>query len=295
MLGADARLGKGADCSQSLAIMLRRRWLPLLFALLALLSSSCLGTCSDDASGKTLRLATTTSVNDSGLLAVLLPAFRDETGYAVEVAAVGSGKALKRLAAGEADVAITHAPGAEKQAHAAAEVSRRTSVMRSDFVIVGPADMIDRVAGAGDVQEALRRIAASGQTFVSRGDGSGTHLREQALWKAAGIATDSAFIVAAEAGMGATLERASDDDAFALADRGTFVSQRSDLDLAIVFQNDPALRNVYSVIEPHESASSANADGARAFVAFLRSKKARALIGGFGVEAHGEALFTPEP
>ena len=251
--------------------------------------SSCFG----GKSSKTLRLATTTSVQDSGLLSELMPAFEKRTGYRVEVKAVGSGKSLAMLRTGEADVAITHAPEEEQRAVAAGEVGRRVVFMHNEFVIVGPKADIDLVAGAGDFRDVLKKIAGSGRKFVSRGDGSGTHLREQALWKAAGVAADTDFIVRAQAGMADTLRRASKERAFALSDRSTFIISREDLDLAIVFQGDDELRNNYAVIEPAEN-TSGQRDGARALAEFVRSAEGRALIGRFGVEKAKEPLFTPE-
>jgi tungstate transport system substrate-binding protein len=277
--------------------MTRRLFNALWFAslILALSTTSCFGSCSSDKKGEPVRLATTTSVQDSGLLAQLLPAFEKKTGHSVEIAAVGSGKALAMLAAGEADVAITHAPAAEQQAITAGDAARRTPVMHNAFVIVGPREQLGVVAGAGDFRAVLEKIASSGEKFVSRADGSGTHLREQGLWKAAGIASDAGFIVAAKAGMGDTLRLASSWDAFTMTDRATFISLRDDLDLAIVFQGDDELQNVYSVVEPSTKSSGTNKDGAAAFAAFLRSAEGRALIGGFGVHKHHEPLFTPEP
>lgn len=260
-------------------------------ALLAALAAGC-GGCGS-ASGKRLRLATTTSVVDSGLLKVLLPAFEKKSGYAVEVASVGSGKALAALGDGSADVAVTHAPDLEKDAVQSGKALRRTPFMHNAFVIVGPKSEVASVAGAGDFRAVLEAIAASGKKFVSRGDESGTHTREKALWKAAGLDADAGFIVRTKAGMAETLKRASDEGAFALSDKGTFLAQRKDLDLVIVFQGDEELKNVYSVIEPAAGAGG-DAEGARALAEFVRSAEGRAVIGAFGVEALGEPLFTPE-
>jgi len=260
---------------------------------LALAGLSC--SKPEPSGGRKLHLATTTSLKDSGLLEELLPAFEKKTGYHVEASAVGSGKALAMLREGAADVAITHAPAEEQAAVASGEVGQRTPFMHNEFVLVGPADQASVVAGAGDALGAMRSIAASGRKFISRGDGSGTHQRELALWKAAGIAPDSAFIVRASAGMGATLERASEADAFTLSDRSTFLAKHGDLKLAIVFQGDEALKNTYSIITPRPSESArVNAEGARALADYLRSPEGRARIGAFGVKALGEPLFTPE-
>jgi tungstate transport system substrate-binding protein len=259
----------------------------LLFALAGL---SC---GKEPAGGRALRLATTTSLKDAGLLDALLPAFEAKSGYRVEVSALGSGKAPGALRDGAADVAITHAPDDEQEALAAGAIGRRTAFMHNELVIVGPADQVGVVAGAGDAREAMRRIASSGRKFVSRADDSGTQKSELSLWKAAGIAASGAFIVQANAGMGETLSRASDEGAFTLSDRATFLAKQKGLKLAIVFQGDPALRNTYAVIEPKAGAA-VNAEGARAFADFLLSPEGRGIVGAFGVKERGEPLFTPE-
>jgi tungstate transport system substrate-binding protein len=272
-------------------VMLRFVWTFWLLVLLALTSLSC--GKPEPSGGRALRVAITTSLKDSGLLEELLPAFERKTGYHVEVSSVGSGKALQRLREGADDVAITHAPAEEQAAAAAVAIGVRTPFMHNEFVVVGPKDQVGVVAGAGDIREALRRIAGSARKFISRGDGSGTHQRELALWQAASIAADSAFIVRANAGMGATLERASDEAAFTLTDRSTFLAKQKDLKLAIVFQGDEALRNTYVVVEPKAGAST-NAQGAHALAEFVVSPEGRFVIGAFGVKTLGEPLFTPE-
>jgi tungstate transport system substrate-binding protein len=237
----------------------------------------------------TLRLATTTSVVDSGLLRVLAPAFEKQSGYRLDVQSIGSGKAIESLRDGKADVAISHAPDDEARALAAGEIGARTVFMQDEFILLGPKAKAGVVAGAASAVEALRRIAASGSEFLSRGDRSGTHQLELSLWQAAGVGPNSGFIVQANASMSATLERASKEAAFTISDRPTYLPRRKNLDLVIVFQGDPVLRNHYSVLQPTQSS-----DGARALAAFVRSDAGRALIGSFGVEHLGEALFTPE-
>ncbi|AKT40774.1 substrate-binding domain-containing protein [Chondromyces crocatus] len=249
-----------------------------------------LSACSRSKEGKVLRLSNTTSLQDSGLLAVLLPAFEAQSGHRVEVTAVGSGKALEATQLGQADMAVTHAPSAEVAALAAGRIGRRTPFMHNEFVIVGPAGLVAVTAGAGDVREAMRRIAGSGRKYVSRGDGSGTHQREEVVFESAGIPTAASFVVVSRAGMAETLVRASKEGAFALSDKATFLAQRRHLDLVIVFQGDSELRNTYSVLEPP---GDAEGEGAQAFVRFLRSVEGRALIGQFGVKEYGEPLFTP--
>jgi tungstate transport system substrate-binding protein len=243
--------------------------------------------------GAALRLATTTSVVDSGLLEAVRPELERRLGLRIEVEAVGSGQALARLAEGAADVALTHSPSAERALVSSGKAVRRTPVMRSDFVLVGPGDAAAVVAGSGSIGEALRRVAGSGRRLVSRGDDSGTHRRELELLERAGISPGSRFIVRADAGMAATLRRAADEKAFTLTDRATFIALRGKLDLAILFQGGEALENTYSIVEPRAGAGRVHAAGARALADLLRAPEARALVGRFGVERFGEPLFTP--
>lgn len=272
--------------------LLRSLWMLCLFSLLAVVGLSC--GKPEPAGGRAVRMATTTSVKDSGLLDELLPAFEKKTGYRVEVSAVGSGKALQRLREGAADVALTHAPAEEQAAVASGEVGRRTPFMHNEFVLVGPQDQVTVVAGARDIREALRQIASSTRKFISRGDSSGTHQRELVLFQAAGISAESSFIERANAGMGPTLERASEEGAFTLADRATFITKQKSLKLAIVYQGDEALRNTYATVEPKPSAGAGvNLQAARALAEYVVSSEGRALIGAFGVKALGEPLFTP--
>ena len=248
--------------------------------------------CGGGERGKPLRLATTTSVQDSGLLDRLLPAFTAAHGRPVEVQAVGSGRAIALLRGGQADVAITHSPSDEVQAVASGLIGARTPVMRNAFVLVGPVEYTGVIAGAADITGALQAVAASGHRFASRADDSGTHQRERQLWAAAGVPTDSPFILPARAGMAATLGLAAREHAFALSDRATFLAHRGELGLAVVFQGGAALDNPYSVLEPAPDAD-ADAPGARTFLKFLRAAPTRAQIGSHGVAALGEPLFTP--
>ncbi len=251
------------------------------------------GACS--AQGE-LILATTTSTQDTGLLDVLVPMFEKEYGYHVKTIAVGSGQALRMGEEGEADVILAHSPEAEEEFMAAGHGSERRPVMHNDFVIVGPPQDPAGVGAAGSAKDAMSRIAASGSRFVSRGDESGTHTLELSLWRAAGIEpAGQPWYAETGQGMGATLNVANDMRAYTLSDRGTYLAQRGNLDLEVVFHGDAALRNTYHVIVVNpEKHPSVNARAARDFADFITSARAQEVIGSFGVERFGEPLFVPD-
>ncbi|MEX1130037.1 MAG: substrate-binding domain-containing protein [Vicinamibacterales bacterium] len=192
-----------------------------------------------------LILATTSSVANSGLLDVVLAAYRGGT---VRPVLVGSGRALDMLAAGSADVVISHAPARETAALAAHPSWTYRKILYNDFLIVGPPEDPSGVAGAGDAVEAMTRIAQSAARFLSRGDESGTHEREQDLWAAAGVEPEPARLVVAGAGMGQTLRVAGSTGAYTLTDRGTYEALRESIRLRVLFEGDPRLLNTYAVI-----------------------------------------------
>src|SRR3989454_2394210 len=169
-------------------------------------------------------LSTTTSTQDSGLLDVLVPMFERQTGYSVKTIAVGTGQALALAARGEADVVLAHAPGLEKKYVADGKMLNRRLVMYNDFVIIGPADDPAKVKGTKKATDAMRAIAATGSRFVSRGDSSGTHALERALWKLAGLEPQAGWYIESGQGMGATLGIADDRKAYTLTDRGTYLA-----------------------------------------------------------------------
>jgi tungstate transport system substrate-binding protein len=241
-------------------------------------------------------LATTTSTQDSGLLDVLLPRFEASTGYRVKPIAVGTGEALKLGERGDADVVLVHAPEAEREFVASGAGVDRRIVMHNDFIFVGPPADPARVRGAPGFGAALRRLAASSAPFVSRGDDSGTHKKELALWKEAKVPKPSgARYIETGSGMGATLKVASEKRGYTLTDRGSYLSHRANLDLDIVVERDPLLLNPYHVIRVNPRRSPrVNAKGALAFAAFLVSPEAQRLIGEFGRDRYGEPLFIPD-
>jgi tungstate transport system substrate-binding protein len=239
-------------------------------------------------------LSTTTSTQDSGLLDVLVPLFERQTGYSVKTIAVGTGQALALAARGEADLVLAHAPAVEKKYVADGKMLDRRLVMYNDFVIIGPADDPAKVKGMKKAADAMKAIAATGSRFVSRGDNSGTHLLEKALWKLAGVEPQGAWYIEAGQGMGATLGIADDRKAYTLTDRGTFLAFQKRVRLPIVLEGDKPLLNIYSVMQVNPAnGPKVNAAGGAAFADFMVSAEAQKVIKTFGVDKYGQALFEP--
>jgi tungstate transport system substrate-binding protein len=243
-------------------------------------------------SAQPLRLATTTSTENSGLLGYLLPAFEKHSGMPVHVIAVGTGKALRIARAGDVDVVMVHARPAEQRFVAEGHGVHRREFMYNDFVVVGPGDDPAGIASTDSVAKALHRIAASGSRFVSRGDDSGTHKKELALWEMAGVKPATDWYVESGLGMGKVLQMASELDAYTLTDRGTWLAYRGHLELALLLQGDPPLFNPYGVIavnpqrHPH-----VNYAGATALIDWLASTQGQEMIARYSVD--GQVLFHP--
>jgi len=257
--------------------------------LLLMLAVACGG------AGDELILATTTSTQDSGLLDVLVPLFEERTGYAVKTIAVGSGAALRLGEEGEADVILAHSPDAEEEFMAAGHGANRRLVMHNDFVIVGPAGDPAGIRGLDDAAEAFRRIAAAGAAFLSRGDESGTHTKELKIWGSAGVEPSGRWYQETGAGMGPTLLVADEKGGYTLSDRGTYLAQRDNLALEVLVEGDPALFNVYHVMQVNPAKSRRiNADAAAAFVAFITSDDVQKVIRDFGADKYRRPLFVPD-
>ncbi|MDH3590908.1 MAG: substrate-binding domain-containing protein, partial [Planctomycetota bacterium] len=215
---------------------------------LFLVAAACGG--SGDKVPSRVRLATTTSTHNSGLLDELLPPFERRANVEVQIIAVGTGQALKLGERGDADVVLVHAREREDAFVAARHGVDRRDIMWNEFVIAGPADDPAGVKGTTDAATALRRIQEFGASFVSRGDDSGTHIRERAIWKAAGLAPprdDPAYLEAGQ-GMGSCLVIADEKRAYVLTDRGTFLAFKGKLDLVVLVQRDARLRNPYGAM-----------------------------------------------
>ena len=240
-----------------------------------------------------VRMATTTSTDNSGLLDFLLPRFEEAAGIHVDVIPVGTGKALKLAERGDVDVVLVHAPDAEQAFVDAGWGVNRRSVMVNDFLIVGPPDDPAEVKKAASLANALERIKASGGTrFVSRGDDSGTHQKELSLWSLAGGPPSKGSYLDAGQGMEATLRIAHEKRAYTLTDRGTYLAVRKTLDLAPLCQGDSRLENPYSIIAVNPARHGhARYVEAMTLIGWITSPEGQSLIGAFRKE--GEMLFHP--
>jgi len=241
-----------------------------------------------------LVLATTTSTYDSGLLDAILPDFEQKTGIKVDVVAVGTGQALKLGEAREADVLLVHAKRREEQFVAAGDAPFRKDVMYNDFVILGPAADPAGIRGMTSAADAFKKIAERQATFVSRGDNSGTHMKEMAIWQAAGAEPSGDWYQSAGQGMGAVLTMADEQQANTLSDRSTYLSRRDGLDLDILVKDDPMLFNQYGVLPVSQDAAHQDKfAAAMAFVDWISSPETQKLIAEFGKEQYGQQLFYP--
>lgn len=242
-----------------------------------------------------IRLATTTSTDNSGLLGALLPVFEKKYGAPVRVIAVGTGQALKLGERGDVDVVLVHAREDEDRFVSAGFGVNRRDVMYNDFILVGPAEDPAGIRGMTRVGEALKKIHDKGATFVSRGDESGTHIMERRLWKEEHIVPgvpDAKRYLAAGQGMGAVLTMSGALGAYTLTDRGTFVAYKSRIGLDILVAGDPRLANPYGVIAVNPKRHpDINFDGAMALVEWMTSAEGLKLIASFKV--NGEQLFFP--
>ncbi|WP_371153352.1 substrate-binding domain-containing protein [Jannaschia sp. 2305UL9-9] len=253
----------------------------LMLALFLCICATCLR-------AEPLRLAVTSSFENSGLAARLLPAARDDIGVDVQLLVVGTGQALRLGAAGDVDAVLVHARAAEEAWLAQGHGTTRTEIMTNDFVLIGPDTDPAGVRGSPDIGTALSRIAAAEAPFVSRGDDSGTHLRERSLWPAA---PEGPWYRETGSGMGATLTVAAGMGAYTLTDRGSWLNFAAKTGLAILHEGDDALLNTYAYLPVNPGAHPhVNAVGAEAFGAWLTGPVARDLIDGYRID--GQPLFT---
>jgi tungstate transport system substrate-binding protein len=243
-----------------------------------------------------LILATTTSTQDSGLLDYLLPTFESQYNVEVDVIAVGTGQTLKLGEDGNADVLLVHARAQEDAFMQAGHGARREDVMYNDFIILGPAGDPAGIRGLTTAAEAFQKIAQAQAPFISRGDESGTHTKEKAIWKAAGIEPAGGWYQSAGQGMGAVLTMSNEQQAYTVSDRATYLARTLEgTELEILVEGDPLLFNPYGVIavNPNKGAH-IQADLANSFVDWIISMPTQETIGQFGVAEFGAPLFTPD-
>lgn len=245
------------------------------------------------ASGPTLRLATTTSTYETGLLDHILPAFEKRHGATVHVISVGTGKAMEIARSGDVDLILVHARQAEDRFVAEGYGVNRRDVMYNDFVILGPDADSAGIGGTTDAVAALTRIMEAAQSFASRGDESGTHKKERSLWVSVGLEPQGSWYLEAGQGMSATLRMADEKNAYVLVDRATYLYQRESLRLRPMVEGDPRLLNPYGIIavspyrHPH-----VQYELAMSLIAWMTSPECQGRIGAY--RQHGEQLFHPD-
>ena len=265
------------------------------FVIAILLVSGGLAVTIDTSQGPFVILATTTSTRDSGLLDYLLPSFSQDTGTGIRYVAVGTGLALDMGRRGDADVVLVHAPPSEAVFMDEGHGLCRSPVMRNQFIVVGPPSDPAGVRNLENATVAFARIRAQQALFVSRGDNSGTHQMEKAIWSWVGYTPDplrDPWYREAGQGMGATLKLVSELGAYTLTDDGTFLVLRAGLELDVHITNDPPLQNFYSVIPVNsERHPAVMKDGALAFARWIVSARGQALIGNYTIA--GEQPFHP--
>lgn len=240
-----------------------------------------------------LRLATTTSTENSGLLAVLNPAFEKKYNTKIDVIAVGTGKAIRLAENGDVDVILVHAPAAEKKFVDAGFGIDRQAVMHNDFVVLGPKTDPADVKASSSLNEGMNKIATTESVFISRGDDSGTNKKEKLIWNTVGIKPAGEWYLAVGQGMGAVLKIANDKLAYTLTDRGTWLAYQDKSDLMIVSEGDKTLFNPYHVIAVNpERHAHVKYKLATDYMNFITSEEGQEIIGNF--KANGELLFQPD-
>jgi tungstate transport system substrate-binding protein len=239
-----------------------------------------------------IRLATTTSTDNSGLLTYLLPKFKKDTGYEVHVIAVGTGKALRLGRDGDVDVVLVHAPGAEQDFVNHHYGIKRYPVMYNDFVIIGnPADPAG-IKSSASIIDTFSKIKSSKSLFVSRGDDSGTHKKEKKIWQSAALDATGSWYREAGQGMGKVIQIANELGAYTLTDRGTWLSYKGKVNMDILYEGDAQLFNPYGIIAVNDKRySDINIKGANALIEWITSKRGQQLIGDY--KKFDQVLFVP--
>lgn len=262
----------------------------IIMALLVALFTSC---NKQVAVQKPLTLATTTSLNDSGLLDYLKPEFEKDTNIELKIIAQGTGAAIKTGESGDADVLFVHDKKSEEKFVSDGFGVKRIELMYNYFVIVGPTADPAKLKGTENAVDAFKLIASSGSKFVSRGDDSGTNKKELTIWKNAELVPAGDWYISAGKGMGDVLQMASEMGAYTLSDKSTFLSMKDKLNLDILLESAQDMKNTYTIMAVNnEKLTNVNAEGAQAFIKWMTSKKALKMMSDFGKDKYGEALFT---
>ena len=263
----------------------------LAIGLFCLISMLCQNSPAVD-NAKLIRLTTTTSALNSGLLEKLKPAFEADTGYTVNIEAFGTGRALRRARDGNADVIIVHSPAAELKFMHAGYGLARLPLMKNDFILAGPENDPAGVATTSNIISAFKAIAEKQAGFISRGDDSGTHNKELEIWHKSNIVPYGKWYIEYGHGMGKTLSFADEMNAYLLADRGTWLAMREQLRLVQLFESDGMLDNPYHIISINpDKHPSVNKQAAQRFIEWMTSKHGQDIIKNFTID--GEQLFTP--
>ncbi len=240
-----------------------------------------------------LKMATTTSTDNSGLLAVLNPPFEKKYGVKLDIISVGTGKAIRLGKNGDVDLILVHAPAAEKKFVDEGFGIERESVMHNDFVIVGSVEDPAGLKSTKNIIQAMIRLAEEKHIFISRGDDSGTHKKEKELWAMVGNEPSGAWYLSVGQGMGIVLRIADDKEAYTLTDRGTYLAYKDKMKLKVLFEKDEALFNPYHIIMVNpEKHPHTKIELARKYAEFIRSKEGQDLIRNFKINA--EVLFHPD-
>jgi len=286
--------GWGAEVKEAKHGIRNTQYAIRVFAFVLSLAANLLLGCTPQP--QTLILATTTSTQDSGLLDYILPDFEARYGVDVQVIAVGTGQAIELGKNGDADVLLVHSRAKEDEFMAAGDGVRREDVMYNDFIIVGPAADPAGIRGMSSAQEAFATIAEVQATFISRGDDSGTHVKEKNIWQKAGIEPSGDWYVSAGQGMGEVLTMADEERAYTLSDRATYLARTPEgIELVILVEGDPVLFNPYGVIAVNPAKNSRiNAELCNQFIDWLISVPTQEKIGQFGVKEFGQPLFMPD-
>lgn len=268
----------------------------LLAILLCVAMLACFAACGGNEAkpeNPIIRMSTTTSVNDSGLLSYLLPHFEEATGYTVEVQSAGTGAAIQKAKDGNADLILVHAKASEEEFVSEGFGVERIPFMYNYFVVVGPKDDPAAIKDSESAAAAFAKIADAEANFVSRGDDSGTHKAELKIWgDAAPDSATAAWYISAGQGMGACLTMASEKAAYCLTDKATFLANAASLDLDIILAEGEDMKNTYSLIECNpEKLDGINTAGAKALIEWMTGAEASALIEKFGEADYGQALF----